>query len=146
MAFRADAAPTLGRTLAEDLEIAVAAGEVRIVEIGFGELARHRQLRKRAQQGVVVQIGGDVAARMRGEGAFEIPTLRPLVVDLTGTGNQAAVTGRTLIGEHHLVGTLQNRSQGQDCRVDCRHRNMAVQRALFVHREQLRRQLPADVE
>ena len=146
MAFRTDPAPTLGGTLTQDMEIAVAAGEMRVVEIGLGKLASHGQLRERTQQRIVIQIGGDMTAHMRGEAAFEIPAFRPLVIDLTGALNQAAVTGRTFIGEHHLIGALQQRGQSQDGGIDRGHRDVAIQRALLVHGEQFRRQLAADVQ
>ena len=45
VAFRTHAAPTVGGTLAQQMEIAVATGEMRVVMIGAGELPRHRQLR-----------------------------------------------------------------------------------------------------
>ena len=62
MAFRADAAPPVHRPLAEDVEIAVAAGEMSVVTVGFRELPRHCQLAERAQQRVILQIGGDMRA------------------------------------------------------------------------------------
>ena len=50
MAFGADTAPAIDRAFAEDVEIAIATGEVRIVVIGLGELASDRQFRQRTQQ------------------------------------------------------------------------------------------------
>ena len=84
MALRAHAAPAVGGTLAEDVEVAVAAGEVRVVAVDPGELARDRQLAQRAQQRVVLQVGGDMALHVVAEGRLARPALRPLVVHLAG--------------------------------------------------------------
>ena len=66
MAFRANAAPAVHRAFAEQVEVAVAAGEMRVVAVGLGELARDGEFAERTQQRVVVQIGGDRrAARSR---------------------------------------------------------------------------------
>ena len=83
---------------------------------------------------------------VRAEGALERPALRPLVVHLAGARDHAAVAGRTLIGEHHLVHAVQQRRQDHDRRVDRGDRDMPVPCALAVVLEQLRRQRAADVE
>jgi hypothetical protein len=57
----------------EQVEVAVAAGEVRVVAIELRELPGHRQLRERPQQRVVLEIGGDVRAQVGGEVALEVP-------------------------------------------------------------------------
>jgi hypothetical protein len=51
-----------------------------------------------------------------------------------------------LVGEHHLVGVVQQRGHAQDRRVHRGDRDVAVERALAVVLEQQRRQLALDVE
>ena len=53
MALRADPAPTAGGALTQDMEIAVAAGKMRVIAIGFGKLPRHCKFTEWAQQGVI---------------------------------------------------------------------------------------------
>src|SRR5207342_3897057 len=93
MALRANATPAVGRALAEDVEVAVAAAEVRVVAVGPGELARDGQLAERTQQGVVMQVGGDLALHVVAESGLAGPALRPLVVHLARALDHAAVAG-----------------------------------------------------
>src|SRR5690606_4938432 len=60
MALGADSAPPVHRTLAEQVEVAVAAGEMRVVAVDLRELARHGQLAERPQQRVVAQARGNM--------------------------------------------------------------------------------------
>ena len=146
VALRADAAPAVHRPLAEQVEVAVATREMRVVVVGLRELARDRELAQRSQQRVVVEVGRDMAAQVGRERAFERPALGPLVVHLAGALDQAAVAGRTLVGEHHLVDAQHHRGERHDRGVHRGHRDMPVPGALAVVLEQLRRQLAADVE
>ncbi|MNT69204.1 hypothetical protein D3C72_2075090 [compost metagenome] len=83
---------------------------------------------------------------MVAEGLLAGPALRPLVVDLAGARNLAAVAGRALVGEHHLVHTVQQRRQHHDRRVHHGDRDVAVPGALAVELEQLRCQRAAEVQ
>ena len=103
MAFGAHPAPAMHRPLAHDVEIAVAAGKMRVVVIGLGELPCHRKFGKWAQQRVITQVRGNMLLHVLPKGLLERPALRPLVIDLAGARNLAAIAGRTLVGKHHLV-------------------------------------------
>src|SRR3546814_1409326 len=70
------------------VEVAVAAGKMRVVAVALRELPRYCQFAQRAQQRVVVEIGGDFTLHVRTEVALERPALRPLVVHLAGAFDQ----------------------------------------------------------
>ena len=77
---------------------------------------------------------------------FKLPSFRPLMIDLAGAFDQAAVAGRTFVGKHHLVHAMQQRGQHQDGGIHRRHRDVPVPRTLPVQFKQFRRDGAPQVE
>ncbi len=146
MAFRALPAPAVDRLRAEQLEVAVAAGEHVEVRGQLRERTRDRQLRIRPQQRAVVEVAGHVRMQPVAQQCLEREALAPLVVHLLAVVLQRGGRGGTLVGERDRVVAVQNRGHGEDRRVHRGHRDVPVPRAQPVQLEQARRQLALDVQ
>ena len=143
MAFRADAAPALRRALAEDVEVAVAAGKMRVVAIRCCANCRATaSSRERSQQRVVLQVRGDVRLHVRGRRPARMPSPSTTGGSLRRCRGSCcrswpSARWRTPPGRR----PCSSGGQHQDRRVHRGDRDMAVPGALAVHVEQLRRQL-----
>ncbi len=118
----------LGRVL---IEGTVAAAEYPVV------LGESSELRGDPQLAAGPQIGEDGESRTEarvddvGEGALELLTLRPLVVDGVALGHLCWRRGRPLIGQHDRVATFQDGGNDRGGGDDGRNRHVTVQEAVL---------------
>src|SRR6185437_4628433 len=146
VAFRALPAPAVGRLGAEQLEVAVAAGEHVEVRRELRERTGDRQFRVRPQQRAVVEVGGHVRVQPVAQQLLEGVALAPLVVHLLAFVFQRGGGGGALVGEGDGVVAVEDRRHGEDRRVHRGDRDVAIPRAALVQLEQRRRQLALDVQ